>query len=126
MQRLLNIEWDAVSGVLATVTAVVLHFLHVIETDVLSMLTLVPDSGDTPDPLGGVDAPVLTRPGHGSALAAAGHAAGARDALYSDLSSSVVGVRTARTAGARQAATATPKTTTAAEASTVQSCGTTS
>ena len=32
MQRLLNIEWDAVSGVLAAVTAVVLHFLHVIET----------------------------------------------------------------------------------------------
>ena len=65
--------------------------------------------------------------GHGSALAAAGHAAGARDALYSDLSSSVVEGRTARTAGARQAATATPRTTTAAaEASTVQSCGTTS
>ena len=54
------------------------------------------------------------------------HAAGVRDVLYSDLSSIVVGVRTARTAGARQAATATPRTTSVAEASTAQSCGATS
>ena len=52
MQRLLNIEWDAVSGVPAKVTAIVLHFLHVIETDVLSIITLVPDRGDVPDALG--------------------------------------------------------------------------
>ena len=57
MQRLLNIEGDAVSGVLATVTAIVPHLFHVIETDVLSMIMLVPDSGDVPDSLGGVDAP---------------------------------------------------------------------
>ena len=37
MHRLLKIEWDAVAGVLAAVTAIVLHFLHVIETEVLSM-----------------------------------------------------------------------------------------
>ena len=41
MHRLLRIEWDAVAGVLAAVTAIVLHFLHVIETEVLSMITLV-------------------------------------------------------------------------------------
>ena len=55
MQHLLNIDWDVVSGVLAKVTAIVLHFLHVLETDVLSMITLV--SGDVPNPLCGVDAP---------------------------------------------------------------------
>lgn len=31
MHRLLKIEWDAVAGVLAAVTAIVLHFLHVIQ-----------------------------------------------------------------------------------------------
>ena len=41
MHRLLRIEWDAVAGVLAAVTAIVLHFLHVIDTEVLSMITLV-------------------------------------------------------------------------------------
>ncbi|MCY4026059.1 MAG: hypothetical protein OXH75_07055 [Acidobacteria bacterium] len=41
MHRMLRIEWDAVAGVLAAVTAIVLHFLHVIETEVLSMITLV-------------------------------------------------------------------------------------
>ncbi len=41
MHRMLKIEWDAVAGVLAAVTAIVLHFLHVIETEVLSMITLV-------------------------------------------------------------------------------------
>ena len=49
-----------------------------------------------------------------------------RDALYADLSSIVVGVRTARTAGARQATAATPRTTSVAEASTAQSSGATS
>lgn len=34
MHRLLKIEWDAIAGVLATVTAIMLH-------DVLSMITLV-------------------------------------------------------------------------------------
>ena len=28
MHRMLRIEWDAVAGVLAAVTAIVLHFLH--------------------------------------------------------------------------------------------------
>ena len=37
MHRLLKIEWDAVAGVLAAVTSIVLHSLHVIETEVLSM-----------------------------------------------------------------------------------------
>ena len=41
MRSLLKIEWDAVAGVMAAVAAIVLHFLHVIETDVLAMITLV-------------------------------------------------------------------------------------
>ena len=48
MQRLLNIEWDAVSGVPAKVTAIVLHFLHVIETDVLSIISALPAAGRSP------------------------------------------------------------------------------
>ena len=36
MHRLLKIEWDAIAGVLAAVTAIVLHFLDVIDTEVLS------------------------------------------------------------------------------------------
>ena len=38
MHRMLKIEWAAVAGVLAAVTAIVLHFLHVIETEVLSVI----------------------------------------------------------------------------------------
>ena len=41
MHRLLKVEWDAVAGVLAAITAIVLHFLHVIDTEVLSVITLV-------------------------------------------------------------------------------------
>ena len=41
MHRLFRLEWDAIAGILAAVTALVLHFLHVIETDVLTMITLV-------------------------------------------------------------------------------------
>ena len=41
MHRLLRVEWDAIAGVLAAIAAIVLHFLHVIDTEVLSMITLV-------------------------------------------------------------------------------------
>lgn len=41
MHRLLKVEWDAIAGVLAAITAIVLHFLHVIDTEVLTMITLV-------------------------------------------------------------------------------------
>ena len=41
MHRMLKIEWDAIAGVLAALTAIVLHLLHVIETEVLSVITLV-------------------------------------------------------------------------------------
>ena len=41
MKRLLRIEWDAVAGILAAVAALVMHFLHLIEQDVLLMIALV-------------------------------------------------------------------------------------
>lgn len=41
MHRMLKIEWDAVAGVLAAVVAILLHFLRVIDTEVLSVITLV-------------------------------------------------------------------------------------
>ena len=41
MNRIFRIEWDAIAGVLAAVTALMLHFLHVIDTEVLSVITLV-------------------------------------------------------------------------------------
>ena len=34
-------DWDAVAGVVAAATALVLHFLHVVESDILLTLTLV-------------------------------------------------------------------------------------
>lgn len=40
MHRMLKIEWDAIAGVLATIAAIMLHFLHVIDTEVLSVITL--------------------------------------------------------------------------------------
>ena len=41
MHRLFRLEWDAIAGILAAVLALVLHFLHVIDTEVLTMITLV-------------------------------------------------------------------------------------
>ena len=41
MHRLLRIEWDAVAGVLAAVAAIILHLLHIIDTEVLAVITLV-------------------------------------------------------------------------------------
>lgn len=41
MHRLLKVEWDAVAGILAALAALVLHFLHIVDTDVLAMITLV-------------------------------------------------------------------------------------
>lgn len=41
MNRLLKIEWDAIAGVVAAITAIVLHFLHVIDLEVLAVITLV-------------------------------------------------------------------------------------
>ena len=41
MNRLLRIEWDAIAGVVAAITAIVLHFLHVIDLEVLAVITLV-------------------------------------------------------------------------------------
>lgn len=41
MRRLRDIEWEAVAGIVAAVLALVLHLLHVVETDVLLAVMLV-------------------------------------------------------------------------------------
>lgn len=39
--RLRTIEWEAVAGLIAALLGLILHFLHIIEIDVLVMITLV-------------------------------------------------------------------------------------
>jgi len=41
MKRLLRLEWDAIAGIIAAVTALVLHLLHIVESDVLLMIAVV-------------------------------------------------------------------------------------
>jgi hypothetical protein len=41
MRRLREFEWEAVAGIIAAVIALVLHLLHVVETDVLLAVALV-------------------------------------------------------------------------------------
>ena len=41
LKRLLRQEWEAVAGVLAALTALILHFLHIIETDIILAIALV-------------------------------------------------------------------------------------
>lgn len=41
LKRLLQLDWDAIAGIVAAVIALVMHFLHVIEEDVLLMISLV-------------------------------------------------------------------------------------
>jgi len=41
MKRFLRLDWDAIAGIIAAVAALVMHFLHVIEADVLLMLAVV-------------------------------------------------------------------------------------
>lgn len=41
MKRLLRLDWDIVAGILAAITAIVLHLLHIVAVDVLLTITLV-------------------------------------------------------------------------------------
>ena len=41
MKRFLRIEWEAVAGIIAAVAALVLHLLHIVESDVLLMIAVV-------------------------------------------------------------------------------------
>lgn len=41
MKRFLNLDWDAVAGILAAVTALILHYLHILEADALIGLMLL-------------------------------------------------------------------------------------
>jgi hypothetical protein len=41
MKRLLRVEWDAIAGIVAAVAALIMHFLHTLEIDVLLMIFVV-------------------------------------------------------------------------------------
>jgi hypothetical protein len=41
MGRFLRLDWDAIAGIMAALAALVMHFLHVIETEVLLTLAVV-------------------------------------------------------------------------------------
>jgi len=40
-KRLIQIDWDAIAGIIAALIAIVMHYLHALEVDVLLMITLV-------------------------------------------------------------------------------------
>lgn len=40
LDRLKRVEWDAVAGILAALVGIVLHFLHIVETDLLLLLAV--------------------------------------------------------------------------------------
>jgi len=41
MRRFLSLDWDAIAGIVAAVMALVMHFLHLIEEEVLLMIAVV-------------------------------------------------------------------------------------
>lgn len=41
LKQLLRLDWDAIAGIVAAVAALVMHFLHVIEEDILLMIAVV-------------------------------------------------------------------------------------
>ena len=41
MKRYLRFEWEAIAGIIAAVAALVLHFLHIVDQDVLLMIAVV-------------------------------------------------------------------------------------
>lgn len=40
IKKLLRVEWDAVAGILAAIAAIILHFLHVVDEDVILPIVL--------------------------------------------------------------------------------------
>ena len=41
IRRFLSLDWDAIAGIVAAVMALAMHFLHIIEEDVLLMIAVV-------------------------------------------------------------------------------------
>lgn len=41
MKRFLKYDWDAIAGIIAAVAAILMHFLHLVETDILLMIAVV-------------------------------------------------------------------------------------
>jgi hypothetical protein len=41
LKKILSVDWDAIAGIIAAVSAIVMHFLHVIDEEVLITITVV-------------------------------------------------------------------------------------
>ncbi|WP_432822683.1 hypothetical protein [Trichloromonas sp.] len=41
MKRILKYDWDAIAGIVAAFAAILMHFLHIVEEDVLLMIAVV-------------------------------------------------------------------------------------
>ncbi len=41
MKKILKYDWDAIAGIIAAVAAILMHFLHLVDTDVLLMIAVV-------------------------------------------------------------------------------------
>jgi hypothetical protein len=41
MKRILKYDWDAIAGIIAAVAAILMLFLHLVETDILLMIAVV-------------------------------------------------------------------------------------
>ena len=41
IRRFLSLDWDAIAGIVAAVAALIMHFLHVIEEDILLLIAVV-------------------------------------------------------------------------------------
>ncbi len=41
MKRIFKYDWDAIAGIIAAVSAIIMHFLHIIEADILLMIAVV-------------------------------------------------------------------------------------
>jgi hypothetical protein len=41
LKRILTVDWDVIAGIIAAVAAIVMHFLHLIEEDILLMIAVV-------------------------------------------------------------------------------------
>lgn len=41
MKKIFKYDWDAIAGIVAAVAAIMMHFLHIIEADILLMIAVV-------------------------------------------------------------------------------------
>ena len=41
MKKILKYDWDAIAGIIAAVAAILMHFLHLVDADILLMIAVV-------------------------------------------------------------------------------------